>query len=221
MSYGGAGPAEELVLRIGTFRLPEVSTARNSELRALAVPPSGECRWIGRRLLDYSEGEEIVVVSLRPDIAGAGLEDAAGQLRLGDDLGAAARTGATEAYRCRAHGAWDRTRRPSVVRLFRGTVVEGDPDRFDSRSAELYLANFEANPSCVSIAAGVRGTDVMLATLWTDWDAIVTATDGDLSQVLPIRLPGWVVAGSAVHYEVLAAESRLGLQLTVSGKAVP
>ena len=96
-----------------------------------------------------------------------------------------------------------------------------DRDRFDSRSAELYLANFEANPSCVAIAGGIRGTDVMLATLWTDWDAIVTATGGDLSQVLPIQLPGWAVAGSAVHYEVLALQHRLGQPRAVPGAVVP
>lgn len=220
MSYGGAGPGEESVLWVGTFRVPDVSTARNSEFRALAVPLSGECRWIGRRLLDYPEGEEIVVVSLRPDVGEPDPEVTAGHVRLGDDLGAATRT-ATETYRCRAHGAWERTRRPAVVRLFRGSVVEGDPDRFDSRSAELYLANFEANASCVAIAAGVRGKDVMLATLWTDWDAIVTATDGDLRQVLPIRLPGWAVAGGAVHYEVVAVQHRLGPGLAVRGAAVP
>jgi hypothetical protein len=183
--------------------------AFHSELRSLADPPRGACRWIGRRLIDHPDGEEIVVVSLWNEAQEMDREVLVGRERLSESLRVAARAAHTEVYSCRAYGAWKRDQEPCVVRLFRGGVVEGDPDAFDSRAAQTYLANFECNPRCASIAAGVRdGGEVLLATLWTSWDAIVTATGGDLRRVLPIRLPGWAVVGTAVHYEIVAAESR-------------
>jgi hypothetical protein len=209
MTQSGAPPVEDLTLRIGMFRVPEDSPGLHAELRALADPPWGRCRWIGRRLMDDHQNAEILVVTLWDGSDEMDREVAAGQARLSETLRLAAGKADTEIYTCRAYGAWPRDEEPSLIRIFRGQVVEGDPDAFDAHAASLYLANFAGNSHCVSVAAAVRSSrDVVLATLWTDWDAIVSSTGGDIGQVLPISLPGWAVAGSAVHYEIVAAESR-------------
>ncbi len=147
MADDGARPAEELVIRVGTFRVPEDNPGVSAELRALAKPDWGRCRWVGRRLIDDPQGAEIVVVSLWPDRDDMDREVASGQIRLSDSLRRAAEGARTEIYTCRVYGAWQRQVEPCLVRIFRGKVVEGDPDAFDSSAAGRYLANFEGNPA--------------------------------------------------------------------------
>jgi hypothetical protein len=159
--------------------------------------------------MDDNQGAEILVVTLWDGSEEMDRQIAARQPGLSEALRLAAENSEAALYSCRAYGAWRRDVDPCLIRIFRGRVVEGDPDAFDTRAASLYLTHFQANTHCVSIAAAVRaGREVVLATLWTDWDAIVSSTGGDVGQVLPIRMPGWAVAGRAVHYEIVAAESR-------------
>ncbi len=113
----------------------------------------------------------------------------------------------TGVYEIRAYGAWKRDGKPRLIRILNGSVVEGDPRDFDDAAAKAYVGFFEANRRCVSIVAAIAKDEaVVLASLWTSWDAVVSATAGDLRQLLPIRMPGYAVAGSAVHYEVIATD---------------
>jgi hypothetical protein len=198
-----------VLLRLNTFPVPEGSTQIHTELRAYADQPYGRCRWVGRRLADEPPAVEMVALWVWDDPAEM---DRTMQLRrrsYSEELNRVLVGTRPRVYDCRVYGAWKRDKEPCLIRIFRGTVSEGDPAAFGGPVLANYLAMFEANPSCVSIVAGVReDRDVVLATLWTDWDAIVTATRGDIRQVLPLRLPGWAVEGSALHYEIVAAEFR-------------
>jgi hypothetical protein len=194
------------VLRIGTFRVPEDRPVVHEELRRLQ--PWGRSRWIGRRMMDDPEGPEIAVVSSWASPEEMEAEVATGQGRFGSDLAAAMASMTAEVYSCRAWGSWPRDEQPLLLRILRGKLVEGDAASFDLEAMMRYLANFERNPRCSGILAGIdRAGTVALVTLWTNWDAIVTATGGDLRQVLPVRLPGWTLGGTAVHYEVVVAET--------------
>ncbi len=195
------------LLRIGTFRVPVQRSAVHAELRALAPIPWGRVRWIGRRLIDDPDGAEVCVLSIWDDEHDMDAGVPTGQARFSPDLLAAIQGMRTEVYACRALGTWKREDAPQLMRLFRGELVAGDPNAFVDGTAARYLGNFERNSRCVSIAVGLsKDRQVILATLWTSWDAVVTATGGDLRQILPIQLPPYELVGNAVHYELVAAE---------------
>ena len=195
------------LLRVGTFRVPVLKAGVHAELRALAPIPWGRCRWIGRRLLDDPNGAEVCVLSIWDDERDMETGIPEGQARFGPELLAAVQGMRTEVYGCRALGTWHREDAPVLMRLFRGRLTAGEPDEFGDVAAAIYLANFERNPRCVSIAAGLRAEgQVILATLWTSWDAVVSATGGDIRQMLPIQMPPYELVGSAVHYELVAAQ---------------
>lgn len=209
MTGPDARPDGEKILRIAVFRVPEDNPSLHEELRHLADPERVRCLWVGRRVGEDPRTTEITVVTLVDGPDGMGDDVAIVPGGFSTALAAAVQSLETEEYSCRAYGAWQRQIEPCLVRLFRGQVVEGDPEAFNSSAAALYLASFESNPRCCSIAAAVRSErDVVIATLWTDWDAIASATEDAVGQVRRIRLPGWGVAGSAVHYELLAAGCR-------------
>lgn len=196
------------LLRIATFRaLPEGSGVA-AALRSLGDQRWGRARWVGRRLLDDPTGMEVVVVSLWDDGPEMEQEVGTGQTRMTRELRAAVETVATDVYTCRAYGAWRRDAPPCLVRIFRGRLTAGDPAHFDARRMAELLRLVEPNPRCASIAVGIDAAGaVVLASLWTTWDAVLGASGRDLRRVLPLRLPGFDIDGAAVHYELVAAES--------------
>ncbi len=108
-----------------------------------------------------------------------------------------------EIYACRAFGTWTRDRDAALLRIFRGGLTEGDPDELSDTTATAYVAMFERDYSCCAIAAGIRPGGIVLITLWTNWESVVSATGGDLRQVLPVRMKAFAVTGSAVHYKLI------------------
>jgi hypothetical protein len=196
------------IVRIGVFRVPEDRPSVHEELRGL--PSWGTSRWIGRRMMDDPDGAEIAVVSCWDSEAEMAKQVSAGQGLFGPELAAAAGLAVVEVYHCRAWGNWPRPDQPVLLRIFRGSLAEGSRSaaEFDTAAMHQYVSNFERNPRCAAIVAGIdAAATVVLVTLWTSWDAIVTATGGDLRQVLPVTLPGWSIGGSAVHYELIVAET--------------
>jgi hypothetical protein len=112
---------------------------------------------------------------------------------------------ATDFYACWALAAWPREPSPSILRIFRGTVAEADEDAFAEATAQAYLDIVGSNPSCAGVAVGRSDpTSVAIATLWTDWDAVLGATRGDPPRGRPFRMPGWRLEGTAVHYELVS-----------------
>ncbi len=162
-------------------------------------------------MMDDPVGPEIAVVSMWDSQAQMEEQIRAGQGRFGPELAAAMDSLKVEVLTCRAWGSWPRAEQPVLLRIFRGILGADSrgPEDFDLAAMSRYVSNFERIPRCTAIVAGIdaAGT-VVLVTLWTSWDAIVTATGGDLRQVLPITLPGWSIEGSAVHYELILAETR-------------
>lgn len=156
--------------------------------------------------MDDPGGPEVIVVSTWRSAEEMEREVESGQHLFSPELRAAVATMTTRTFEVKAFGSWKRESKPVLIRIFTGTVVEGDPGAFDDAAAATYVSMFESNPRCAGIVAAI-GDDgvVVLASLWTNWDAVVTATAGDLRQVLPLRLPGYEVAGNAVHYEVITA----------------
>lgn len=206
MTQGWIPPDAGVVLRISTFRMRADRLGLLTGVRRATEPPLGRSVWIGRRLLDDDGAAEVATVSVWDSLSemerGVGL----GEERLTNELRVSVEDRTVELYGCRAFRVWRRDAVPCLLRIFRGALVEGDPDAFDEGAGAEYVGNFERNPSCVSIAAATGGDRrVALATLWTSWDAVAIATHGELSRVLSVRLPRFAVDGSAVHYELVAA----------------
>jgi hypothetical protein len=198
-------PSSQGLIRVATFRVPEDNPNVHAEIRGFDDPRWGRARWVGRRLMDDAAGPEIVSMTLWDTEAAMERAASDAQSLLSPQLRASAAAMQLEIYACRAYGAWKRSAEPMLLRVFRGSVVEGEQVVFDDAAAASYLRNFSDDVSCASAVAGVRnGTEVLLASLWTDWDAVVRATAGDVRQILPFRLPPWAVSGSAAHYEILA-----------------
>lgn len=159
-------------------------------------------------MLDEPGGPEIAVVSCWNSPGEMEAEATLGWEDSDPELAAAVGSITPEVYLCRAWGHWPRADQPLLLRVFRGSLVEGNAADFNAAAMAQYVANFERNPRCAAIVAGIdAAARIVLATLWTSWDAIVTATGGDLRQVLPVTLPGWSVGGSAVHYELIASQT--------------
>ncbi len=202
---GFTQPNEPSILRITTFRVPADRPTMQAELRRLPRLSSARFRWIGRRLMDDPAGAEIAFVTLWDSAAAMERDIPVAERELSSDFVAVTTGRASQLFSCRAFGRWERDAEPCLLRIFRGGLIEGEVAAFDPSAAAEYLANFERNPRCASIVAAVReGGVIVLVTLWTNWDAVVSATGGDMRQVLPVKLAGFEVAGSAIHYEAVS-----------------
>jgi hypothetical protein len=204
---GDEGPSRSAVLRIATFGVDPNDAQVHVELRRVSKG-WGWCRWVGRRV-EGTDRAEIAVVSAWDDQAEMSRAVEARRQQVTERFRAYSDTVHVEVHPWRVYGAWNREMPPAVLRILRGRVVEGDARAFDDEARRQYRSVFEDSPECNAVAAGLDEDGIVVsASLWTSWDAIARATGGYLALVLPYTRPGWAVEGSAVHYELVIADSR-------------
>jgi hypothetical protein len=94
---------------------------------------------------------------------------------------------------------------PAVLRIFRGTVREGELDSYVREARGGTLADVEAGrgPHALYLAV-TPPTRFLTVSLWGDWSAIEQATGGDIRRPVATRHADRLTSGTARHYEIVA-----------------
>jgi len=92
----------------------------------------------------------------------------------------------------------------TVLRLFRGRVRPGELERYIEESLAGTIADADAGRGPNAIYLAPTGTDRFVTlSLWQSWDAIETATGGDVHRPIVTKDPRRIVEMDVVHYEVI------------------
>jgi hypothetical protein len=93
---------------------------------------------------------------------------------------------------------------PQVLRIFRGAVRDGELDAYIGEARAGTIADIEAGhgPHALYLAVDPP-TTFLTVSLWDDWDAIESATGGDIRRPVATRHADRLTRGTAQHYEVV------------------
>ena len=93
----------------------------------------------------------------------------------------------------------------TVLRLFRGHVRPGELEPYIEESRAGTIADTEAGrgPNAIYLAR-VEADRFVTLSLWRNWDAIETATGGDVHRPIVTKDPRRIIEMDVVHYEVIA-----------------
>jgi heme-degrading monooxygenase HmoA len=92
----------------------------------------------------------------------------------------------------------------TVLRLFRGTVRPGELEPYIEEAHAGTIADTEAGrgPNAIYLAP-VDADRFVTLSLWPSWDAIETATGGDVHRPIVTKDPRRIVDMAVIHYEVI------------------
>lgn len=92
----------------------------------------------------------------------------------------------------------------TVLRLFRGTVRPGELEPYIEESRAGTIADTAAGrgPNAIYLAPVETDRFVTLS-LWRSWEAIETATGGDVHRPIVTKDPRRIIGMDVVHYEVI------------------
>lgn len=92
----------------------------------------------------------------------------------------------------------------TVLRLFRGSVRPGELGPYIEESRAGTIADTEAGRGPNAIYLAPAGTDQFVTlSLWPSWDAIETATGGDVHRPIVTKDARRIVEMAVIHYEVI------------------
>jgi heme-degrading monooxygenase HmoA len=93
---------------------------------------------------------------------------------------------------------------PQVLRIFRGAVRDGELNAYVDEARAGTIADIEAGHGPHALYLGVvPPTEFVTVSLWDDWDAIESATGGDVRRPVATRHADRLTRGTAQHYEVV------------------
>lgn len=97
---------------------------------------------------------------------------------------------------------------PTILRLFRGGVRPGELDPYVDEAHAGTLADSDAGrgPKAIYLAP-VPPDRFITMSLWPSWEALQTATGGDVHRPIVTRDPRRIVDMDVIHYEVIPEES--------------
>jgi heme-degrading monooxygenase HmoA len=92
----------------------------------------------------------------------------------------------------------------TVLRLFRGRVRPGELEPYieDSRAGTIADTEAGRGPNAIYLAP-VEADRFVTLSLWRSWDAIETATGGDVHRPIVTKDPRRIVEMDVIHYEVI------------------
>jgi heme-degrading monooxygenase HmoA len=94
---------------------------------------------------------------------------------------------------------------PSVLRVFRGVVRDGELDAYVDEAHAGTLADDKAGYGPHALYLGVDPPNRFLTvSLWADWSSIEAATGGDIRRPVATRHADRLTGGNAEHYEVVS-----------------
>ena len=100
-------------------------------------------------------------------------------------------------------------RHATILRLFRGGVRPGELDglrRGGPGSARIADDEVGRGPNAIYLAP-VEPDRFITMSLWPSWDAVQTATGGDVHRPIVTKDPRRIVDMDVVHYEVIPADA--------------
>jgi hypothetical protein len=98
---------------------------------------------------------------------------------------------------------------PTILRIFRGEVQEGQLDLYVGEARDGALADAEANDGLVALYLGIeRPSRFLTVSAWTNWGAIEKATGGDVRHPIATRNPRRIATEAVEHYEILPNTAR-------------
>jgi hypothetical protein len=103
----------------------------------------------------------------------------------------------------------DREEAPIILRVYRGTVRDGELDAYIEEARDGTFLDASTNDGLVALYLGVDPpARFITVSAWTSWDAIARATGGNTRQPIATRNAARIAEGSATHYEILPATRR-------------
>jgi heme-degrading monooxygenase HmoA len=92
----------------------------------------------------------------------------------------------------------------TILRVFRGSVRPGELEPYIEESRAGTIADTEAGrgPNAIYLAP-VEADRFVTVSLWRSWDAIETATGGDVHRPIVTKDPRRIIGMDVVHYEVI------------------
>jgi hypothetical protein len=93
---------------------------------------------------------------------------------------------------------------PQVLRIFRGVVRDGELNAYVDEARAGTIADIESGhgPHALYLAVDPPASFVTVS-LWGDWQAIESATGGDIRRPIATRHADRLSRGTAQHYEVV------------------
>jgi heme-degrading monooxygenase HmoA len=104
---------------------------------------------------------------------------------------------------------FERRAAPAILRVFRGEVHDGELDAYVEEARSGTLADGRTNDGLVALYLGTEApTRFITVSAWTTWEAIETATGGNIRRPVATRNAVRIASGTATHYEILPATTR-------------
>jgi hypothetical protein len=104
---------------------------------------------------------------------------------------------------------FERTERPTILRVFRGDVQQGRLDEYVGEARDGAILDGETNEGLISLYLGVdRPTRFVTISAWATWNSIETATGGNVRSPVATRNARLIASGGPTHYEILPATDR-------------
>ncbi len=98
---------------------------------------------------------------------------------------------------------------PSILRIFRGEVRPGEAARYAEETGAMLAADVDAGHGPTALFLGIDEPDrVVTISAWVDWEALETATGGNLTRPIATRRSERLVRGAADHYELVPNAAR-------------
>ena len=104
---------------------------------------------------------------------------------------------------------YEREAAPAILRAYRGEIREGELDLYVEEARRGTIADGETNPGLIALYLGTeRPSRFITVSVWGGWEAIETATGGNIRHPVATRNAVRIASGTVTHYEVLPATAR-------------
>ncbi len=104
---------------------------------------------------------------------------------------------------------YEREVAPSILRVFRGEVRDDELDLYVEEARGGTIADGETNLGLIALYLGTeRPSRFITVSAWAGWEAIETATGGNIRNPMATRNAVRIASGTATHYEILPATTR-------------
>jgi len=197
------------ILRLFSFRPVEPGSIFDARLRDIVLPRFVALdgladTFVGRQGPD--ETGERLIVSVWESVAQmeAALRDGGRGGRFELELAAEVSDPVVEVLPLRVSIVEAGAASATILRVFRGQVLEADLERYVEAVRAGAEAGIERGHGPLALYMGVAPAGrFVTVSAWTDWPSIELATGGDVDHPIATRHSRLIVAWSAQHYEIL------------------
>lgn len=104
---------------------------------------------------------------------------------------------------------YEREAAPAILRVYRGEVREDELDLYVDEARSGTTADGKTNLGLIALYLGTeRPSRFITISAWGGWEAIETATGGNIRHPMATRNAVRIASGTAAHYEILPATTQ-------------